>query len=317
MSFDPSVQLGPLKLPNPVLLASGTAGYGKEISRYLDLSRLGGIMVKGVAPEPWLGNPQPRTVETPGGLINSIGLENPGLKHFLEEDLPFLKEVGIPVIVNVIGHTVEEYARVARGLRDSGVAALELNISCPNIEEGGIHFGHDPRQAAEVTRAVREENGAPLFVKLSPNAPDVLKVAEAVLKAGADGLSAMNTYVAMAVDVWQEKPVLPGITGGLSGPAIKPLVMRWVWELYREFSVPIIAMGGITRFEDAAEYMLAGASAVAVGTASFINPSIAEEILEGLLRWGASRQGGQTSFQSAIGAAHKGVKRKGPLYGGA
>lgn len=306
---DLTTRLGPLTLRNPVLLASGTAGFGREIAEYLDLASLGGIIVKGTSPEPWLGNPGPRTVETPSGLINSIGLENPGLRHFLDEDLPWLRARGATVIVNVVGRTVEEYVAVADGLAGvEGVAALELNISCPNVKAGGIQFGHDPRLAAEVTRAVKAACGRPLFVKLSPNAPDVLGVAEAVLEAGADGLSLINTYLALAIDVWRMRPVLPGIFGGLSGPAIKPLALRWVWEAHARFKVPVIGMGGIREWSDAAEFLLAGAHAVAVGTASFTDPRTASLVVDGLRKWLDER--GFATVGEVVGLAHRAIDRE-------
>ncbi|MBX6351654.1 MAG: dihydroorotate dehydrogenase [Clostridia bacterium] len=299
---DLSVSLGPLRLANPVVLASGTAGYGRELGAALPLSALGAIVVKGVAPEPWPGNPGPRVVETPAGLVNSIGLENPGLDHFLAHDLPWLRSVGATVIVNVVGRTADDYVKVAGRLAaEPGVAALELNVSCPNVE-AGCEFGHDPKLAAGLVARVKEANPAPLFVKLSPNAPDPLAVAEAVLGAGADGLTLMNTYLALAIDVRRRRPLLPGVTGGLSGPAVKPLTLRWIWEAAERFRAPIIGTGGAATVEDVVEFLLAGASAVGIGSATFARPDAAWRIAEALPE-ALARLGFATAAE-AVGAAH-------------
>lgn len=301
-AVDLAVSLGSLRLVSPVLLASGTAGYGRELGAALPLQALGGIVVKGVAPEPWPGNSHPRVVETPGGLINSIGLENPGVEHFIAHDLPWLREAGATVIVNVVGRRAEDFVAVARRLAaEPGVAALELNVSCPNVETG-LQFGHDPELAAALVARVKEANPAPLFVKLSPNAPDPLAVAEAVLKAGADGLTLMNTYLALALDAQRRRPVLPGVFGGLSGPAVKPLTLRWIWEAAERFSAPIIGTGGVAAVEDAVEFLLAGASAVGVGSATFAQPDAAWRIAEALPE--ALARLGFASAAEAVGAAH-------------
>lgn len=282
-AVDLSVQLGGLTLKNPVLVASGTFGYGREFAGFFDLGLLGGVMVKGISLEPWEGNPLPRMVETPAGMLNAIGLQNPGVEHYLKHDLPFLRSYDTRIIVNVIGRTVEEYARVvARIEAEDGADAYELNISCPNVKEGGIAFGSDPAMAAQVVAAVRAETERPVIPKLSPNVTSVAAVAAACREAGADAVSLVNTFLAMAIDVDAERPILANGFGGLSGPAIRPIAVRMVWEVYREVDLPIIGMGGIMTARDALEFILAGASAVAVGTANFVNPYAAVEVLRGI-----------------------------------
>lgn len=270
---DLAVRLAGIELKNPVLVASGCFGYGKEYAAYFDLSRLGGIMVKGVSLEPWAGNPGPRVVETPGGMLNAIGLQNPGVERFLSEYLPWLRELDTAIIVNVIGRTVDEYRAVAARLDGvPGVDGLELNISCPNIKEGGLSFGRSPETAAEVVSAVRRETGLPLIVKLSPNTADIAAVARAVEAAGADAVSAINTLVGLAIDADRQRPVLGNVFGGLSGPAVKPVALALVWQAARAVRIPVIGMGGISSGRDAAEFLMAGAAAVAVGTATFVDP---------------------------------------------
>lgn len=282
-AVDLSVQLGGLTLKNPVLVASGTFGYGREFAGFFDLGLLGGVMVKGISLEPWEGNPLPRMVETPAGMLNAIGLQNPGVEHYLKHDLPFLRSYDTRIIVNVIGRTVEEYARVvARIEAEDGADAYELNISCPNVKEGGIAFGSDPAMAAQVVAAVRAETERPVIPKLSPNVTSVAAVAAACREAGADAVSLVNTFLAMAIDVDAERPILANGFGGLSGPAIRPIAVRMVWEVYLEVDLPIIGMGGIMTARDALEFILAGASAVAVGTANFVNPYAAVEVLRGI-----------------------------------
>jgi dihydroorotate dehydrogenase (NAD+) catalytic subunit len=276
-------QVGSVVLPNPVMVASGTFGFGPEYAPWVEVRRLGGIAVKGVAPEPWPGNPPPRVWETPSGLLNSIGLQNPGVEAFVAEDLPFLRTTGVPVVVNIIGHTPDEYAQVAARLdQEPGIAALEVNISCPNIKAGGMAFGHDPQQARAVTAAVREATRLPVWVKLSPNTDQVVRVAEAVAEAGADALTAVNTLVGLAIDVERRRPALGGITGGLSGPAIKPVALRVVWEVSQAVGLPVVGMGGIQSARDVVEFLMAGASAVMVGTANFARPTVTAEILDEL-----------------------------------
>ena len=272
-----------LTLANPVMAASGTFGFGPEYGAYVDIGRLGGVSAKGVSPDPWPGNPPPRVWETPGGLLNSIGLQNPGIETFIAQDLPFLRESGTRVIVNVIGHTVEEYQRVAARLeREPGVDALEINISCPNIKAGGMSFGHDPDQAYAVTQAVRAVTDRPVMVKLYPNIESPARIAEAAVAAGADMISAINTLVGLAIDRHNRRPALGGVTGGLSGPAVKPVALRVVYEVAQAVAVPVIGMGGIAQVEDVLDFLMAGASAVMVGTITFQHPNRMLAIIDGL-----------------------------------
>ncbi|MCG9967609.1 dihydroorotate dehydrogenase [Pelotomaculum terephthalicicum JT] len=278
-----SVNVGGILMKNPVTTASGTFGFGPEYSPYLDLNRLGAIVVKGITLLPRTGNPTPRLAETPAGILNSIGLQNPGVERFISEALPFLADYDLPVIVNIAGDTVDDYALLAEKLsRASGVGGLEVNISCPNVKKGGMQFGSDPAMAAEVTRAVKASTGLPVIVKLSPNVTSIVAVAEKVAEAGADALSMINTVLGMAIDIKKKRPVLGNLLGGLSGPAVKPVAVRAVWQVYREVKLPIIGMGGITTAEDAIEFILAGATAVAVGTANFVNPRATMDVLEGI-----------------------------------
>lgn len=291
-----------LTLANPVVAASGTFGFGPEYSAYVPLHRLGGISVKGVSPDPWPGNPPPRVWETPGGLLNSIGLQNPGMEEFIRVDLPFLRQAGTRVIVNIIGHTVDEYRKVAERLdREPDVDAFEINISCPNIKKGGMTFGHDPDQAYAVTRAVREVTARPLMVKLSPNVERPALIGQAVVAAGADMISAINTVVGLAIDLKRRRPALGGLTGGLSGPAIKPIAVRIVYEVAQAVDVPIIGMGGIQSPQDVLEFLMAGASAVMVGTVTFQHPGRMVEIIEALPDTLLAH--GFHSVQEAVGAA--------------
>ncbi len=283
---DLTVQVGSLTLQNPVLLASGTAGYGAELSQVLNLSELGGLVTKGIAMTPWEGNPPPRLAETRSGLLNAIGLQNVGLHRFTEEKMPFLRQMGSRVVVNVIGKTVEEYADVARALQEvPGIDALELNISCPNIKEGGIQFGTSCEGAALVTLAVRKATTLPLWVKLSPNVTDIAAMARAVEGAGADALSVINTLLGLVIDLDSRRPVLANVYGGLSGPAIKPVALRMVRECWKAVKIPVVGMGGIWNAQDALEFMVCGASAVQVGTVSFTHPRAAAEIVEGMKGW--------------------------------
>jgi dihydroorotate dehydrogenase (NAD+) catalytic subunit len=278
-----AVNIGGVQLENPVLVASGTFGYGEEYSRFMDLNRLGGIVVKGLSLEPRRGNPPPRLVETPAGLLNAIGLENVGVTEFLNSKLPFLRNYQPAVIVNIFGRTVDEYVAVAEVLDGAGgIAALELNISCPNVKQGGLCFGNRPESTYEVVAAVRRASRLPLWVKLSPNATDIVSIAQSAADAGADALSLVNTFLGMAIDIHRRRPKLHNITGGLSGPAIKPLALRLVWEVARQIKLPVVGMGGILRAEDALEFIIAGAQAVAVGTANFVNPTAALDILAGI-----------------------------------
>lgn len=298
---DLTVHLFGRAFKTPVWPASGCFGYGREFAGVMDLSEIGAICVKGTASEPWDGNPGTRVVETPGGMLNAIGLQNPGVDHFLAVDWPWLKEQGATVIVNIVGRTVEEYVAVARRLEGTGVAALELNISCPNVKEGGMAFGTMPRSAAEVTAAVRRATTLPLIVKLSPNVTDIVAIARAVEDAGADGLSVINTLLGMSIDIRRRKPHLGNVFGGLSGPAIKPVALRMVWQVAGAVKVPVIGIGGIMTGEDAVEFLMAGASAVQVGTACFVDPRAPVRIAEELARFMA--ENGYRRVSDLVGAA--------------
>lgn len=285
MTVDMSVKLGALTLRNPVMTASGTFASGREFSDFVDLSRLGAIVTKGVSSVPWFGNPSPRIAETPCGMLNSIGLQNPGVAAFIEKDLGWLGEYApdTPVIVNVSGHTVEQYVEVIERLeRERGVDAYEINISCPNVDEGGMTFGTDCTSAARVTAACRAATARTLIVKLTPNVTSIAEIARAVEAEGADAISAINTLLGMAVNAETRKPMLARIVGGLSGPAIKPVALRAVWEISSAVTVPVIGMGGISTGTDAVEFMLAGATAVAVGTANFVDPASTTIVIDGL-----------------------------------
>ena len=281
-----SVSLGKLELKNPVILASGTVGYGEEYGQLIDLGRLGAITVKGLSLKPRTGHPAPRLCETPAGLLNAIGLHNVGLQAFLADKLPFLRRQNLKVIVNVFGETIEEYVELADVLsRADGVHALELNISCPNTKRGGLSFGSDLDATTVLVAAVRKATPLPLFVKLSPNVPDLVPFAKACEAQGADGLSLINTIRGMAIDVDTRRPKLTNVIGGLSGPAIRPIAVRMVWEVTRSVRLPVIGMGGIATADDAVEFLLAGASAVAIGSANFADPEASIKVLAGLERY--------------------------------
>ncbi|MDI9569783.1 MAG: dihydroorotate dehydrogenase [Pseudomonadota bacterium] len=277
------VEIGSLRLKNPVMTASGTFGYGEEYAPYVDLNRLGAIVVKGLSWKPRLGNPPPRIMETPAGMLNAIGLQNIGVKAFISGKLPFLRNFDVAVVANVYGETVEEYLRVCELLTaTSGIHALEINVSCPNVKKGGVAFGTDPEMIAEVTGRARGVTDLPLLVKLSPNVTDITAMAAAAESGGADGICLINTLTGMSVDVERRVPHLKNITGGLSGPAIKPVAVRMVWEAARTVKIPVIGIGGIMTAADALEFIIAGATAVQVGTANFVNPKATLEILSGL-----------------------------------
>ncbi|HHV72221.1 MAG TPA: dihydroorotate dehydrogenase [Clostridia bacterium] len=282
-----AVDFAGIKLKNPVLTASGTFGFGREYSRLWDLNLLGGIIVKAVTLEPRLGNPPPRIAETPAGILNSIGLQNPGVVSFIRDYLPFLRQYeDLPVIVNIAGNTIEDYARVAEKLSNAeGISALEVNISCPNVKQGGLAFGTDPESAYQVIEAVKANTDLPVIAKLSPNVTDITEIALSVEEAGADGISLINTLLGMAIDINSWQPILSNVVGGLSGPAVKPIAVRMVWQTAQKVSIPILGMGGIATAEDGIEFMLAGAKAIAVGTANFFNPYAAPEIVAGLKRY--------------------------------
>lgn len=276
------INIAGIKMKNPVMTASGTFAYGREYSEYIDLNKLGAIVVKGTSIEPWKGNKPPRIAETPSGILNSIGLQNPGVDHFIKEDLPFLLNFDTPIIVNVVGKTVEEYCRVIEMLNDKPIAGYELNISCPNVKEGGVAFGTNPLMAAEITSKIKKISKKPLIVKLSPNVTDITEIAKAVENAGADAISLINTLLGMVIDINSKRPVLANNVGGLSGPAVKPVAVRMVWQVANAVKIPVIGMGGIMSGNDAIEFMLAGASAVEVGTATFVNPNATIEIIDGI-----------------------------------
>jgi dihydroorotate dehydrogenase (NAD+) catalytic subunit len=289
--LDLSVQLAPqnergLLLKNPVMTASGTFGYGTEYSELIDIQNLGAIICKGIALKPRHGNPQPRLAETTAGLLNSIGLENIGVEALIKEKAPLWAKWDVPVIVNIAGESVEEYAELAHILdKTEGVSGVEVNISCPNVEKGGMEFGADPKIAAEVATAVKSKTSLPIIVKLTPNVTDIVKIALAVAESGADAISLVNTLRGMAIDVEKRRPMLGGVYGGLSGPAIKPVALYMVYKVASEVKIPIIGCGGIASANDALEFTMAGASAIQVGTAIFVNPQIPLEILEGLKKF--------------------------------
>ncbi len=301
---DMRVSIGPLHLQNPVMTASGTFGYGEEYGSLVNLHRLGAIIVKGISLRPRQGNPPPRIAETAAGMLNAIGLENVGLERFLAEKISFLEGIETPLIVNILGDSVDDYQELAARLDgEEKVAALEVNISCPNVRHGGVAFGTDPEMAHAVTRAVRDHFSRPVIVKLSPNVTDITVIARAVEEAGADALSLINTVLGMAIDIEAEKPKLANVFGGLSGPAIKPIGLRMVWQAAESVSLPIIGIGGITTPEDAIEYLLAGACAIQVGTANFINPGATEEIIRGIGKHLTAR--GIDSVQELTGRARR------------
>jgi len=278
-----SIDFAGLALRNPVLLASGTCNYGQELQGLTDLSRLGGIVTKTITPQPRAGNRPQRIVETAAGMLNSIGLQNPGLDDFITHKWPFLRDLDTPVIVNIAGHAIEEFGEMAARLEDlDGIAALEVNISCPNVKAGGENFASNPSASAAVLEGVRRATRRPIIAKLSPNVTDIAEIARAVEGAGADAVSLINTLVGMAIDIDKRRPLLGNITGGLSGPAIKPVALAMVWKVSRAVQVPIIGLGGISSARDALEFIVAGASAVQVGTASFVNPNAGIEIVEGI-----------------------------------
>jgi len=301
MKPDMSVAIAGLNLRNPVMTASGTFGYGEEFAQYVNLETIGAIVTKGLSLKPRAGNPTPRIVETQGGMLNAIGLQNVGIDAFIAKKAPFLRTIDTPAIANFFGNTIDEYAELARRLDAvPEVAALEVNISCPNVKQGGIVFGTDPRCAADVVTACREATAKPLIVKLSPNVTDVVAMAVACAEAGADALSLINTLTGMAIDLERRRPVLANVTGGLSGPAIKPVALRMVWQVARAVSLPVIGIGGIMNARDALEFILAGATAVQIGTASFINPGASGEIAAGMEAWLAEH--GVDEVRSLIGA---------------
>lgn len=301
---DLTTELAGITLRNPILTCSGTYGFGEEYTAYCPLEALGGITLKGITPLPRLGNPVPRLAETPAGLLNAVGLENPGLEEFLFSYLPKVRKLPTAVIANISGFSLEDYTRMARSLRrDSGLAALEVNISCPNVKHGGMHFGTDPQSAEEVIAAVKAETDLPIIAKLSPNVTDIVEMAQAVQRGGADAVSLINTLLGMSIDLDRQRPVLANTFGGLSGPAIRPVAVRMVWQVSQAIDLPIIGMGGITSWQDAVEFLLAGATAVSVGTGNFVNPLAPLEILQGIQ--GYCEKHGIASVHELVGLAHK------------
>jgi dihydroorotate dehydrogenase (NAD+) catalytic subunit len=281
--MDLTVYIGNLKLKNPVMTASGTFGYGEEYSEFVDLNSLGAIVVKGISLKPMEGNPPPRVCETPCGMLNAIGLQNVGLKDFLKKKLPYLRRFNTPVIVNVLSNSIQGYVKISKALDDSGADGIELNVSCPNVKKGGISFGTDKKTLAKLVSKVRlSVKRAAIITKLSPNVSCIQEFSKIAEDSGSDAVSLINTIPAMAIDIETRKPRLANITGGLSGPAIKPVAVRMVWECYHSVKIPIIGMGGIMNASDAIEFMLAGATAVAVGTANFVNPKSTIEVINGI-----------------------------------
>ena len=276
------VNLAGVELKNPVMTASGTFGSGMEYSEFVDLNRLGAVVTKGIASVPWPGNPTPRVTEVYGGMLNAIGLQGPGVDLFIERDIPFLKKFDTKIIVNVCGKTKEDYVDVVERLAETDVDMLEINISCPNVKEGGIAFGQDPKCAEDITKAVKKAAKQPVIMKLSPNVTDITEMARAVEAGGADVVSLINTLTGMKIDINRRTFALANKTGGLSGPAIKPVAVRMVYQTANAVKIPVIGMGGILTAEDALEFILAGATAVSVGTANFINPSVTAEIAAGI-----------------------------------
>lgn len=302
---DLSVRIGSLELKNPVITASGTFGYGREFHPLVDPGQLGAVVVKGLSLRPRIGNPPPRIVETPSGMLNAIGLANIGLERFLKEKLPWLEKMNTVVIVNIYGHSEEEYGEVAAGLKGvGGISGIEVNVSCPNVECGGMAFGTDPEVTARVTERVLKNSDKPVIVKLSPNVTDIQSVARAAESAGADGLSLINTLAGMAIDIEKRVPRLANISGGLSGPAIRPVALYKVYQVVRAVHIPVIGLGGIVDYRDALEFLIAGARAVQVGTANFIQPRASLNIIEGLRRYCEER--GISKLDDLIGTLNVG-----------
>jgi len=298
-----AVEIGSLKLKNPVMTASGTFGYGEEYSEFLDLNMLGAVVVKGISLKPMEGNPPPRICETPCGMLNAIGLQNIGLKRFLKDKLPYLRQFDTKIIVNILGNTIQEYVRLSKALDDAGVDAIELNVSCPNVKKGGIIFGTDKRALSRLVSKVKQSAGKTLLItKLSPNVSDITEFARAAEESGSDALSLINTLRGMAIDIETRRPKLANIIGGLSGPAIKPIALRMVWEASQSVRIPVIGIGGIINAQDAIEFMLAGATAIQVGTGNFINPMATIEIIHGIRSYSEGKN--IDNIRDIIGSIH-------------
>ena len=301
---DLTTVLAGITLRNPVLTCSGTYGFGEEYVDYCPLEALGGITLKGITPLPRLGNSVPRLAETPAGLLNAVGLENPGLEEFMISYLPKVRKMPTAVIANISGFSLEDYEHMARALQsDSELAALEVNISCPNVKHGGMHFGTDPRSAEEVIAAVRAATDLPIIAKLSPNVTDIVGMARAAQRGGADALSLINTLLGMSIDIERQCPLLANTFGGLSGPAIRPVAVRMVWQVAEAVDLPIIGMGGITTWQDAVEFLLAGATAISIGTGNFVNPQAPLDIIKGINDY--CEKHGMTTVRDLVGLAHK------------
>jgi len=283
------VEIAGIKLKNPVMTASGTFGYGQEYASFIDLNRLGAVILKGITLKPKVGNPPPRIIETPSGMLNAIGLQNVGVEILIKEKLPYLQKFDTPVIINISGDTIEEYIELARRLgevsKEMGITGLEVNISCPNVKNGGMTWGTNAKATYKIVNSIRKVTTLPLIVKLTPNVTDIKIIAQAAEEAGADALSLINTLMGMAVDIDSRKPKLANISGGLSGPAVKPVALWLVWQVFQTVNIPIIGIGGIIKVEDALEFIIAGARAIEIGTANFINPNITIEIIEGIKKY--------------------------------
>ena len=299
MSASLAIDLAGIHMKTPLMAASGTFGFGEEFADFLDLNEVGAVVVKGITREPRRGNAGRRIAETPSGMLNCIGLQNPGVDVFLRDTLPRIKKYQAPIIVNINGNLIEDYAFLAEALDDSGIAGIEVNISCPNTKHGSMAFGVDPETAAEVTAEVRKRTKLPVIVKLSPNVTDITEIAKAVEAAGADAVSLINTLVGMAIDIRSWRPVLGNVVGGLSGPAVKPVALRMVWQTAQAVKIPVVGMGGISNASDAVEFLLAGAQAVAIGAANFVNPCSMQEIANGLGTYLDSR--GLTHVNQLVG----------------
>lgn len=283
------VEIDGIKLKNPVMTASGTFGYGEEFSPFIDLDKLGAMVLKGITLKPKMGNPPSRIIETPSGMLNSIGLQNVGVEMLIKEKLPYLKKFNTPVIINISGDTIEEYVELAKRLggvsEEKGIAGLEVNISCPNVKKGGMVWGTDAKATYKIINNIRKTTSLPLIIKLTPNVTDIKTIAQAAEEAGADALSLINTLLGMAVDIDSRKPKLANLSGGLSGPAVKPVALWMVWQVFQTVNIPVIGIGGIIKVEDALEFIIAGARAIEIGTANFVNPRVTIEIIEGIEKY--------------------------------
>lgn len=283
------VEIAGIKLKNPVMTASGTFGYGQEYAPFVDLNRLGAMVLKGITLKPKMGNSPPRVIETPSGMLNAIGLQNVGVEVLIKEKLPYLKKFNTPVVINISGDTIEEYMELARRLgvvsEEVGVAGLEVNISCPNVKRGGMAWGTDSQSTYKIISSIRKATSLPLIVKLTPNVTDIKIIAQIAEEAGADAISLINTLVGMAVDIDSRKPKLANVSGGLSGPALKPVALWLVWQVFQTVNIPVIGIGGIIKVEDALEFIIAGARAIEIGTANFVNPRVTIEIIEGIEKY--------------------------------